>query len=420
MDRAINKSTGEVVSAFEVFQNGSYQNLTKGEWISPQDSIYNWEEIEEEDSYVHYVGEKRYTNWNGTQVYCSPHFSKYKGSKAKTVQESPEHKMLKNWLFTRLKNDDLNIIYSTATKKYKYNNSNKLSELDIDWKNYSIEVPIRSMKNLKADILLPFKRKNNLLGYGIVIEVQLSKQNEEETYNRSIDRAINGYSTIWLFKKDFMINDNEIELKNNDLKVFSFAAELKYSGKKFMRNLKLSVEEQCRFLDIKKQELQEKTEEVENYKEEIIEDIKKSTNGFFGYKIKELSENFNEEIAKKVESNFFDNNKDKIINLIEEALYRHVNSETLSKSINRIDIDKITEEARYLIHDKIKNYNLYKELISNPPKCNGCGISLILDNGQYGLWWKCRSYPQCRAKNSHSIPDEIKNLFKRDDKNKIY
>ena len=31
MDRAINKSTENIVSAFEIYKNGSYQNLTKSE-----------------------------------------------------------------------------------------------------------------------------------------------------------------------------------------------------------------------------------------------------------------------------------------------------------------------------------------------------------------------------------------------------
>jgi len=85
MDRAINKSTDNLVSAFEVFKNGSYQNLDKGEWISPKDSISNWEDISKEDTYVHYVPEKTYENYRGTKVATSPYFAKYPGSKANTV-----------------------------------------------------------------------------------------------------------------------------------------------------------------------------------------------------------------------------------------------------------------------------------------------------------------------------------------------
>lgn len=37
MDRAINKTTNKIVSAFEIYKNGSYQNLNKGEWIAPKE-----------------------------------------------------------------------------------------------------------------------------------------------------------------------------------------------------------------------------------------------------------------------------------------------------------------------------------------------------------------------------------------------
>ena len=83
-------------------QQPYYQNLTKGEWVAPKDSVYNWEELTEEDSYVHYVSEKDYTNFKGTVISASPYFAVYPNSKAKTVEESATHKILKNWLFGRL------------------------------------------------------------------------------------------------------------------------------------------------------------------------------------------------------------------------------------------------------------------------------------------------------------------------------
>ncbi len=414
MDRAINKSTNKLIDAFEVYKNGSYQNLTKGEWIAPKDSIHNWEEITEEDSFVHYVKEKKYTNWRGTNIATSPHFAIYPNSKAKTVLESPEHKMLKDWLFNRLKEDDLKIIYSRPTKKYKYDNSNKLSELEIDWNNYSIEVPIRSIKSLKADILLPFKRNHPILGFGIIIEIQLSNQNIEITYDRSFDRAICGYSTIWLFKKDFETSDDkkEIELKNNKLIVFSFSSELKILGGKFMKNLKISVQEQCRFLDDKQQELNTKAKEVENYKEEFIDNTKKRINDFFSYKIKELSENFNEEITNKVQDNFFHKNEKEIEKILENLVKKIIEDKLIIEVTNEINLKDIKNEARIIIHDKLKkNYNAYKELISNPPKCNGCNSSLILDHGIYGVWLRCPNYPECQVKSKHAIPKEIEELF---------
>ena len=312
MDCAINKSTKKIVSSFQVHNNGSYQNLKKGEWIAPLDSIHNWDEIKESDSYVHYVQEKKYTNWRGTSIFCAPHFAIYPGSKAKTVSESKEHKALKNWLFNRLKNDDLEIVYSVAGKKHRYNNKIKLSELEVDWNKYEIEVHTRGYKSLRADILIQFKNKHPFLGQGIFIEVQLSSQGKQTTFDRSISRAIQGYSTMWLFEKDFIFNNDltEIELKENKVRVHSFSSELKYNGKRFVSKLKLTVEEQCRFIDEKvddllaiEKKLERKGEEIED---KIIQAIRLKENLLFD-KIKDLEENpfrglvnkYKEEIEEK-------------------------------------------------------------------------------------------------------------------------
>jgi len=420
MDRAINKTTGKLISALEVYKNGAYQNLTKGEWIAPKNSISNWEDISEEDSFVHYTGEKEYLNWNKTLVWCRPHFAKYAGSKAKTIAESPQHKMLKNWLFDKLKKDDLEIVYSSATKKYKYENSSRLSELDIDWNNYDVEVPIRSKKNLRADILLPFKSKHELLGFGLVIEIQISKQNKKYTYERSIDRAINGYSTIWLFENDFELNDagTEIELKSNKLKVFSFSSELKHSGKRFVRELKLVVEEQCRFLDIKKEELIKKTEEVEEYKEEFIDDAKKSINGFFSYKIGELSKNFSEEVASKVQQNFVEDNEEKINEIIMEYVDNYVSKEVI-KNIVLDNISKINQEEllnscenqiKKQITHKLDYFYSWKNIVSDSPLCPNCKrINLKLIQKRDGRW----SYVCDLCKKWVNLPRDIEEQLKR-------
>jgi len=253
MDSAINITTNEIVSAFQMHKDGSYQNLRKGEWIMPQDSVYNYENIGEKDLYIHWVTHKEYRNKRGTHVWVSPHFAKYPGSKAETIQESKEHRALKDWLFTKMKKDDLKFVYSKGSKKHKFENYIKLSELDIDWNKYGIEIYTKGYKALIADILLQFKNKHPLLGKGIFIEIQLSDQSKEETYDRSFSRAIQGYSTAWLFEEDFLIDEEfkNIQLKEDKIKLFSFSSELKYSGKKFVQDLKRTIESQCRYIDEK-------------------------------------------------------------------------------------------------------------------------------------------------------------------------
>ena len=274
MDGAINKSTEKVINAFEVFKNGSYQNLTKGEWIAPLDSISNIEEnLSEEDLYVHYVKEKEFRNKWGTSVWVSPHFAKYPGSIANTVSESEEHKKIKNWLFTKIKKDDLNLIYSKGSKKYKFDNYVRLSELDINWNKYNIEISTKGYKTLRADILLQFHKMHAFLGNGIFIEIQLSKQSKKETYERSFSRAIHGYSTAWLFEEDFLgreINYDLIsEIKKKNICCCGENGEFHtfvYDGPIFKKKIIINETEKILkegfwkhwFLDIKKYKIEQK------------------------------------------------------------------------------------------------------------------------------------------------------------------
>jgi len=421
MDRAINKNTGKLISAFEIFNNGSYQNLTKGEWIAPQDSIHNWDEITEEDSYVHYVKEKEYINFKKSHVSCSPYFAIYPNSKAKTIAETKEHKMLKNWLFDKFKKDDLEIVYSKATKKYKYNNSVKLSNLNINWNQYSIEVPIRGKKNLQADILLPFLSKHPVLGFGIIIEVQLSSQNEKQTFERTEDRAISGYSVIWLFKNDFELNleENEFELKNNQLKVYSWISELKYSGKKFVRNLKLTVEDQCRYLDEKKLELNNKIDELNSLKEKIIQETKDEIKEYFDLKFSVIAEDIIEEVSKKVSfvlsNKFFEDNKTEVYTFIKKL----IKEETLEKIQDEV-ISKIWSNESNEISKKIERINdfiIYKEFVSDPPKCPKCGGNVRLKYSKFDdnkIWAPCENH-DCNYKlRDDEIPVKLKKVFMDD------
>lgn len=278
MDRAINLVTKEVVSAFEVYKNGSYQNLAKGEWIAPKDSISNWEEIKEEDAHVHYVKESFIKYQSGKEGPRAPHFSIYPDSKAITEPETKEHKKLKNWLFKKLKENDLEIRYSKGIKPHKYDNRIKLLDLDINWNDYEIEVTTKGTKKLRADILLPFKRKDMFLGNGIIFEIQLSRQGEEQTYERTIERALHGYSVVWLFEKDFIIEEDNIELKENIVNVNSFSEQIHFAKKGFVGKLKIVVEQQCRFLDEKIKETNFEIEKLDKKKEEIYEEIIKRLN----------------------------------------------------------------------------------------------------------------------------------------------
>ena len=373
MDFAINKSTREMISALEIFKNGSYQNLDKGEWIAPNDSIGNLEELEEKnikDVPVHYTKEKEYTNYNNTPIVCAPHFAFYPNSPAKSVEESPMHKKLKEWLFNRLKNDDLEIRYSKGTKPHKYDNKLKLSELDIDWNNYSIEVTTKSTKRLRADILLPFKSKHLFLGNGIIFEIQLSYQTKNRTNERTIERALHGYSVCWLFEKDFETAKEIIYLKENIILVNSFSEQMHFAKKSFVGKLKNVVELQCRFLDEKIKETNQGIELLEEKKEGAYNELIKRLNTREALLINKIS---------ALENNPF---KGMI-----EAYKNQINIKFQDKN----------EEFEEGFNSKMKELN-YPFCIGVCVKCNsGYMAKKITKNGKgvYG----CSNYPECK----HSI-----------------
>ena len=70
-------------------------------------------------------------------------------------------------------------------------------------------------------------------------------------------------------------------LKSNKIKVHSFSSELKYNGKRFVSNLKLTVEEQCRFIDEKINDLLE----IENKFNPRVIPCSKCNNGYMIFKI---------------------------------------------------------------------------------------------------------------------------------------
>jgi len=384
MDRAINKETKELVSAFDIYKNGSYQNLDKGEWFAPKDSIYNWEELENKEEPVHYVKHKEYKNNKGTYVWCSPYFAIYPGSKAKTIEESPIHKLLKNWLFNRLKDDDLILVYSKGIQPHKYINKIKLSELDINWNDYEIEVTTKGTRKLRADIMLPFNKKHLFLGEGIFFEIQISNQTEEQTYSRSINRALHGYSTCWLFEKDFILEEDNIQLVNLELKINSFSEEIHFAKKGFVGKLKQVVEEQCRFLDNKISETNQCIELLDKKQEEFLEIIEFNKEEIY----KQLSQRLNTREAlllskiEKLESNPFeglvDMYKTKLENTKEELMNELINSNKILK-----------DNFNYML----KKLN-YPTTFGECPKCHQGYMTK--KNGKFGLFYGCSNYPACR------------------------
>jgi len=287
---AINSKTEEKVNSLTIEENSSYQFLNEEIWYADSDEIESCpDEINITKIKVNFRQGHRTINYNGTEYAVAPHF--YIPNKTKlninTIPESKEHNLAKNWIYNKIKQKQLTLNYSTINKPYKYHNRINLFDLPIDKKKIGIEIPAKRIGDgmgRRADVICPFIVKHPILGNGIIFEIQFSKQKVKVRVSREYDWSIRGYSIAWLYEKDFNnISEFIIDLKKEDVNVDSFANLIKQNNKSFVRDLKSTVQNECRKLDEKRYEIvneikKSKFEKIEISKQEIREIVEEEFN----------------------------------------------------------------------------------------------------------------------------------------------
>jgi hypothetical protein len=312
---AINSKTNEKVNSLTIETNPSYQFIEEDIWYADPDEIESYDlkilkENQIEDVTKIPVAFRRghldIINFLGTKYSVSPHF--FIPNKARlginTIPESKEHKLAKNWIYNKLQSANIIISYCQINKPYKYTEDINLFDLDLDKDKIGIEVSASTFGNKlyrRADIICPFQKKHELLGKGIVFEIQFSEQYEKTKISRELDWAIRGFSIAWLYKEDFnFISETIIDLKTNKINVDSFANLIKQNNKSFIKNLKFTVQDSCREFDLKKEEV---TTELFLMLEKVRQEIHKE-------KTKQVS--FDIEGLKDIISNEFERLKSNI------------------------------------------------------------------------------------------------------------
>lgn len=350
---ALSKSTGKKLNSLTIEENASYNFLKDETFYADPDEIESCpKEININKIDVKFrEGKEDVVNFKGTQYDISPHF--YIPNKSKlginTIPESKEHKLAKNWIYNRLKKKDLIVNYSKINKPYKYQNSVNLFELPLDKEKIGIEVTtskIGGLSSRRADIICPFIKRHPILGNGIVIEIQFSKQKNKTKLSREYDWCIRGYSIGWLFISDFNeITENIILLKKDSVDISSFASLIKQNKKDFIKNLKFAVQEECRKIDYKK-------EEIKEYASFLMEKIK-------GVE-KETIENID------------------------------------NKKLEKLEINE--EQLKFLVENKFNS--LRKNL---QPICPQCHIPMLLKGSKYksNKFWGCSNFPECRCTSAY-------------------
>ena len=243
-----------------------------------------------------------------------------------------------------------------------------------------MEVTTKSQKKLRADILLPFNRRHLFLGEGIFFEIQISNQNDKLTYFRSIERALHGYSTCWLFEKDFIIEEDNIQLKDKLIKLNSFSEEIHYAKSGFVSKLKEVIEEQCRFLDEKITETNLHIDKLENTKQEISNNISLKAEELYNQSASRLNSREALLLRKieQLEGNPFQGLVDSYKKQLEER-YEWFIKNTGNAFSNLV--------AKYTIMLRKLNYPLTLGIC---PKCNKGYMTKR--RGQYGLFYSCSNW----------------------------
>lgn len=125
--------------------------------------------------------------------------------------ESQEHLKAKEFILNILNNPKKETPFIVSRGKF---GENKLNWDNVDFNKINIEERVVSRGYRIADIIIPFLNYDELLGYGIVVEIQFSKQSERIEKERTQSWALKGYSNIWYHENDFVFENKEIKLVN--------------------------------------------------------------------------------------------------------------------------------------------------------------------------------------------------------------
>lgn len=423
---AINSKTNEKVNSLTLEENPSYPFIKEEIWYADPDEIENHpKEKDIKKIEVRFrIGALDVENWNKTKYDISPHFfiPNRKKLKINIIPESKEHKLAKNWIYNKLKQEKLLINYSKVNKPYSYENQINLFDLMINKEKIGIETNCTYFGGIKsriADVICPFQKIHPLFNTGIVFEIQFSKMMGRTKTDREMDWALKGYSVVWLFVEDFEeISDSNIALKKDSVNGDSNLSLLKSYIKNLKRTFKVEIQEEVRKLMLAQNNFKEECDKIKSKTELLYREKEKQINEFLEYKLKNLSENFQEEITNKIQKNFFKNNEEEIEEVIHKKVSYFLRDDKLKELekelINKIDFDilmsKIKNEIYANMGNKIKAIAVYKQLIENPPRCPGCGALRILKKGEF---WGCPNYKVCEAK-TESLPPKIKELLKKE------
>ena len=386
MFKAINKRTGFLVNAIAIHKDTTYILEKEDIWYAPSDTIANYQEVLEKEGTsfieVRYRKGSIKISRNNKQFAVLPHFYIPEAEKRGILQiaESIEHKAIKEFIFkTIIENPEFRFTFSKLNLKDKtLPLSYSLEDLKdyIDWKGYRESVDstdffernITDIYNTKrVDVLIPFSKRHYLFGYGIALEVQLSSQSDVRTLERTIERALKGFSSVWVMKNDFIDYEDldNLQLNNlNEVIIIPWLSTLELHSDKIGHDINLKIQEYSHNFDIKRDDT---IRQIQNQLK-ILDDTKLNNE----QSIKKLIDNYMEQL----ESN-------------KEYLNKIVDSQRdFSKTIDLIIRDKLSYIKAELYEIKLD----YHKLLATGQNCPTCKIGIItITKNRSGLYCNRRN-----------------------------
>lgn len=145
---------------------------------------------------------------NNEKIFVVPHFRLLEGQGGCISVESDAHKKAKILLASLIDNKRIQLQIGRSFVPYSSLEFKEVPRLPFRWE--------QKRKQRRADVLFELRQWHNVLGQGLVFEIQTSNLSEEERRKREIDWISNGYSLTWLDTIEFAENSltsNTIEIE---------------------------------------------------------------------------------------------------------------------------------------------------------------------------------------------------------------
>jgi len=335
---AFHKETKKYVTSYMILKDIEWIGREKEKFYSPTHEIINWEELgDEKEIPVIFVKE----SIDGKRPHWRIHHDKAKSS---SINESPEHKEIKETIY-----------YDLVLNNSKLKIGNNLYSIDeLSVKNISIEGRICEKKDSKiADVLIEFKEYNPMIGNGIAIEIQLSRQTELFGLKRSYDRSVYGYSCAWIDKKifyeDYLIK-KVIEVDPYFECIEKYKEEVKDTNIELVNNIGFSINEKIKEMFQIKNQIDLQIKLLKNTKEELSNELINLFDKVKG----EFKDEYFEELKNSILPEI-NNQKEKILKESKEQVNKIINE--------KLDSEKIKEELIISGNSMVEDLSI--ELINN-------------------------------------------------------